>query len=119
MKRTCAQCQMPLVGRSDKKFCSMTCKNHFNSIQRSKTKTITQEVDNYLHRNREILATLMPVAKKDMFDKLILTKAGFRWEYCTGIYLNKDGKTYFIVYDYAWMAFSNQQILVVKKQLSK
>jgi hypothetical protein len=70
----------------------------------------------YLLRNREILATLMGNSVKETFDRLLLTRAGFRWEYCTGIYLNKEQKMYRLVFDYAWMEFSDQKILVVRKK---
>jgi len=38
--------------------------------------------------------------------------------YKNGLYHNKDGKIYHLVYDYAWMEFSSQQILVVKKKFN-
>jgi hypothetical protein len=116
MKKTCTQCQAPFVGRADKKFCSLSCKNYFNSAQRSSTKSITQEVDKYLHRNREILQLLMGNVVKDTIDRLVLVRAGFRFDYMTGIYLNKENKTYRIVYDYAWMDFSDQKVLIIQKK---
>lgn len=115
MKKLCTACQTQFVGRSDKLFCSTECKNTFNNTKRRNTQNAVKEIDGYLHRNREILVMLMPQLRKDFFDKLILTRAGFKWEYCTGTYLNKEGKTYFIVYDYAWMSFSNQQVMVIRK----
>lgn len=68
-----------------------------------------------MHRNREILATLMGESKKEMFDRIVLERAKFRFDYHTGIHLNKEGKTYHLVYDYAWMDFTNQSVLVVRK----
>jgi hypothetical protein len=115
MKKLCLSCELAFNGRSDKQFCSVACKNSFNNQKRKNTQNAVKEIDGYLHRNREILETLMPTLKKEMFDKLILTRAGFRWEYCTGTYLNKEGKMYYIVYDYAWMAFSDQKIMVIRK----
>jgi hypothetical protein len=115
MKKICTACKESFIGRSDKQFCSVGCKNAFNNEKRKTTQNAVKEIDGYLHRNREILATVMPILKKEMFDRLILTRAGFKWDYCTGIYLNKEGKTYFIVYDYAWMAFSDQKIMVIRK----
>lgn len=115
MGKKCPQCGKPLHGRSDKKFCDSTCKNAFNFAQRRDTRNEVKEIDGYLHRNREILATLMGESKKEMFDRAVLTRAKFRWEYMTSIYKNKQGKWYHLVYDYAWMEFSDQQVLVVRK----
>jgi len=38
----------------------------------------------------------------------------FRRPACT--YFNKENKMYRIVYDYAWMDFSDQKVLVVRKK---
>jgi len=57
-------------------------------------------------------------AHKIMLDRPALTRAGFRWEFMTGIYFNKEGKMYRLVYDYAWMDFSDQQVLIVHKKSS-
>ena len=116
MKKKCLQCGQETLGRSDKKFCSLVCKNTFAASQRRDTRNAVAEIDAYLHRNREILALLMGNTAKAELDRLVLTRTGFKYEYHTGTYLNKEGKMYRIVYDYAWMDFSDQKILVVRKK---
>lgn len=116
MKMKCQQCGAEFKGRSDKKFCSVACKNAHHAAQRRDTRDAVAEVDGYLHRNREILATLMGNSIKEEFDRLVLTRTGFKYEYHTGTYLNKEGKMYRLVYDYAWMDFSDQKILIVRKK---
>jgi hypothetical protein len=74
------------------------------------------EIDGYLHRNREILALLTGDADKVDVDRLLLNRTGFKYEYHTGTYLNKEGKMYRIVYDYAWMEFSDQKVLIIRKK---
>ncbi|MEN9610146.1 MAG: hypothetical protein RLZZ628_960 [Bacteroidota bacterium] len=115
MSQSCQQCQTPIKGRSDKKFCSTTCKNAFNNAQKIATLEVTAEIDGYLHQNRTILNQLMGDSKKSTLDRLVLERAGFRFGYMTGIYRNKENKIYHIVYDYAWMDFSDQKILIVSK----
>lgn len=114
MRKHCLACKKEFVGRSDKQFCSSTCKNAFNNEKRKNTRDAVREIDGFLHRNREILATFMHENKKLTLPRIVLDQAGFRWKYCTGTYLNKEGKTYFIIYDYAWMEFSNQEILLIR-----
>ena len=116
MKKTCLSCGQEIQGRSDKRFCSVVCKNAHNNDQRSQTKVVTAEIDALLHRNREVLALLMGDTKKTTFDRLILQRAGFKFEHLTGIYFNKEGKMYRIIYDFAWMDFSDQSVLVVRKK---
>ncbi len=111
-------CGQPVKGRADKLFCSPNCKNEYNYKNRAGTKSDVKTIDALLHRNRIILMTLMGDAKKETFDKIVLTRAKFRFEFHTGQYINKEGKTYWIVYDYAWMLFSDQKVLVVRKSMS-
>jgi len=116
MEQKCMVCGEETQGRSDKKFCSADCKNRHHSAQRRNTRDAVAEIDGYLHRNREILATLLGNAVKVELDRLVLTRTGFRYEYHTGTYLNKEGKMYRLVYDYTWIDFSKQKILVVRKK---
>jgi hypothetical protein len=118
MIRTCQQCNTTLHGRSDKRFCSVACKNEHNYTTRQQTKSAVAEIDGYLHRNREILATIMGDSAKELIDRTLLVRARFRWEYMTGIYKNKQGKWYHIVYDYAWMEFSDQQVMIIRKTIT-
>lgn len=117
MNKLCIQCGQSVRGRSDKMFCSMSCKNDYNYKNRATTKSDVKTIDDLLHRNRIILMTLMGDSKKETFDKMILTRAKFRFEFHTGHYINKEGKTYWLIYDYAWIAFSDQKILVVRKSM--
>lgn len=114
---TCLNCNKSIAGRIDKKFCSLDCKNLYNYKTRRNTKNATATIDSYLHRNREILCTLMGKSKKEIFDRLIISRTGFRFDYFTGIYMNKEGKMYHLVYDYAWMDFSDQKVLVIRKAI--
>ncbi|HPK10780.1 MAG TPA: hypothetical protein PK246_10635 [Saprospiraceae bacterium] len=113
----CLHCGKKLVGRSDKVFCSIECKNIFNYNKKKNTKSETAIIDSYLHRNHEILTTLMGNSKKEVFDRLIISRTGFKFDFITGVYKNKEGKIYYLVYNFAWMEFSDQKILVVKKAL--
>jgi hypothetical protein len=118
MKSKCIECQKEIVGRTDKRFCTINCKNNFNYRHRIETKKITKTVDGYLHRNREIIELLMGTSKKETFDRNVIVRTGFKFDYFTGIYTNKEGKMYRILYDYAWLDFSDQKILIVKKSIS-
>jgi hypothetical protein len=116
MKKICIACETSFIGRSDKRFCSTTCKNHYYNELRKKTKDVTKEIDGYLHRNREILATLMGDERKETFDRLVLVRTGFKFDYITGLYFNAENKMYHLVYDYAWMEFSDQKIMIIQKK---
>lgn len=118
MEKKCQHCSKSLHGRSDKKFCDLNCKNAFNFGQRRQTRSEVKEIDGYLHRNREILATLTVNASNIEMDRLVLTQTGFKYEHHTSTYLNKEGRLYRIVYDYAWLDLSDQTIQIVRKKQS-
>ncbi len=114
--KNCLCCEKPLHGRSDKRFCSISCKNAWNAARRRTTRSITEQIDTILHRNREILAVLMGEKTNKMeVDRLVLDRAGFNFKYITGIYTNSQGKLYHYVYDFAWMEFSKQVVMIVRK----
>jgi hypothetical protein len=48
-------------------------------------------------------------------DRLELEKKKFRFNYFTRSYTNNRGKTYYYVYDFAWMDFSSQEVLIIRK----
>jgi len=114
--RTCKMCKAPLRGRSDKVFCAITCKNEYHLKLRRATAKVVKETDIILHRNRSILLEIMGKNKEQKkIDRLVLEKKKFRFNYITGIYVNNRGKIYHYVYDFAWMTFSDQEILIVRK----
>jgi len=114
----CIVCNGLLRGRPDKKFCSKSCSNRFHSDKGKKQKAaIVNSVNQILRKNHKILLQLFEGDKrqKKKIDKLILAQLGFDFNYITGIYFNREGKLYHYVYDFAWMEFSNQEILLIRK----
>jgi len=121
MKITCKECEIIFLGRSDKKFCSTTCKNKFNYRLKKETKDVAKVIDGILHRNRIILKSLMENERniKLKIDRIILEKMNFNFNYFTGTYKNSSNKLYHYVYDFAWMEFSTQEILIIKQKNKK
>jgi hypothetical protein len=117
MKNNCLHCHDEFSGREGKLFCGTKCKNTYNNERRKKTIIETQTIDGYLHRNHEILSELCAPnqAKKQYFPKSILIEKGFKFEYITGVYFNNQRKMYNYVYNFAWMVFSDEQVMVIMK----
>jgi len=116
----CKMCKSPIRGRSDKLFCTIGCKNEYHIKLRKVTSAATQSIDRILHRNRSIL---LEVLGKNLSQKKVeretLDKKKFNFHYVTGYYLNSKNKMYNYVYDFAWMIFSNQEILVIRRSVKK
>lgn len=117
---TCKICNKRLVGRKDKIFCSVKCKNYYHVNLRKATTLVVKELDNILHRNRSILLEIMGKNKTQCtIERVVLEKKKFRFKYHTHHHINSKGKTYYYVYDFAWMAFSDDRVLVVRKPLAQ
>jgi hypothetical protein len=114
--KKCKICSKLLVGRNDKLFCSIKCKNYYHVNLRKVTALEVKEIDTILHRNRSILLELMGKRKGQVtIERILLQKKKFQFKYHTHQHVNSKGKTYCYLYDFAWMEFSNDTILVVRK----
>ncbi len=115
--RKCKICSNILYGRNDKIFCSVRCKNYYHVNLRKVTTIAAKEIDNILHRNRSILLEIMGKnLTQKKIARVILEKKKFRFNYLTHFYTNSQGKIYHWVYDFGWMSFSNDEILIVRKR---
>ncbi len=111
----CVICKTIFKGRADKKFCSVSCKNTFHLKLAKASENYTHKVDKILHRNHRILMVLMGKSLLQLkISRVDLVKKNFNFDFITGFYLNSQGKTYHYVYEFAWMEFSTQEIMVVR-----
>jgi len=112
----CKICNKNLLGRSDKIFCSIQCKNYYHSNLRRVNRIAVHDIDTILHRNRAILLEIMGKNKSQLkVNRIILEKKKFHFKYHTHMNVNKQGKKYFHLYDFAWMQFSDDSILIVRR----
>ena len=115
--KKCKICKLKFKGRTDKLFCSVACKSFYHRELRKATKYITIDIDAVLHRNRSILLEILGKHKIQIkINRILLVKKNFNFKYITHFYINKYGKMYHQVYDIAWMEFSDDEILIVKRK---
>ena len=116
-KKKCKICSTLIIGRKDKLFCSIKCKNYYHVNLRRVTNLEAIKIDRILHRNRSILLEIMgknTIQKK--VNRIILEQKKFRFNYLTHYHINSKGKTYHWIYDFAWMSFSDDQIYILRKR---
>lgn len=113
----CKVCESILIGRKDKTYCSIECKNDYHLTLRAVTKKTACQLDNRLHRNRSILSEVLgPKLKKKQILKSELIKKNFQFTFHTHSSVNSNGKRYFHIYDFAWMEFSDDMVLIVRNK---
>jgi len=112
----CKICKKKIIGRKDKLFCTVKCKSKYHKKLRAVTKIAVKDIDIILHRNRSILLEIMGKNKSQLkINRMILEKKKFRFKYHTHFHINNKNKMYHHVYDFAWMEFSDDEILIVRK----
>ena len=115
--KTCPICKSIVVGRSDKRFCSVACKSQYHKRLIGSTALATAKIDSILHRNRSILLELMGKNETQIKIPILeLEKKKFNFNYITKFIINKQGKTYHYVYDFSWMSFSSNEVLIIRRK---
>ncbi len=117
----CSICGKKLTGRTDKKFCDYVCKNEYHRKRKAEHLPFSAPIDQILHRNWVILKEYSDqIGKKKFFiSKADLSKSGFNTTYYTTTRKNKHGKIYHYIYNFGWMDFSEQQLMIVHLIKSK
>ena len=114
--RKCKLCKKAYTGRSDKIFCTPICKAIYHRKLNYVTQIAAEKTDKILHRNRSILLEIMGKRKKQRKVSIdLLDQKKFRFNHMTGVYENAKGKRYHIVYDFAWMKFSDGNVLIIRR----
>ena len=114
--RRCLVCEKKLIGRSDKIFCDIHCKNYYHSEIRKSTRSFTNETIRFLKRNYVILEGFMTdKANKFSIHKTKLEREGFKFQYVTHFVENKNF-TQFSLFNFDYCLGKNNRIVVRRKQ---
>ncbi|MEO8821304.1 MAG: hypothetical protein ABI267_00180 [Ginsengibacter sp.] len=117
---TCLNCNKPLKGRTDKKFCDDYCRNSYNNELKASKNNLVRNINNALGKNRRILESFFSTEEeiaKTHKDKLL--EKGFLFKYMTHTYANKKGNVYYFCYDLGYMPLDNDWYLLVKRKVEK
>lgn len=114
----CLYCKKPLVGRSDKKYCDIHCRNSYNNQNKTTEEHYIQAINTKIRKNRRILKTLSPEGKATV-RKEILDQMQYDYTQFSGLYKTKQ-LLYYLVYDYAFAPTMDQKgvqkAIIVKRQ---
>ena len=117
MSKECIVCKKPITGRIDKKFCSLACKNEYHVQLRRATSKEVAVINKILARNRSILLEVLGKNQGQIkIPRLLLDKKKFNFKYHTHTTRNSKDKLYSYLYDIAWMEFSDNEVLIIKRK---
>ena len=113
--RVCPECEKPVFGRIDMKFCSDGCRNAYYNKTNAVTTNYVRNVNKILSKNRRILTLLNPDGKKKTHRDQLL-KNGFDFEYYTNTYKTKAGDLYHFCYEQGYLLLDDGFVLLVTRK---
>lgn len=114
MQKICRRCNGQIKGgRSDRKYCSATCRSHFNNDINSQSNNYMRNVNTILRRNKGILENLIPEEAAKV-SKSTLTHKGFDFNYYTNSRTNTKGNIYYYCYEYGYMVIDEESCFLVR-----
>lgn len=113
--KTCLECGNKLQGRSDKKYCSDSCRIAYNNKQNSAGTNYVRNVINILRRNRRVLELLNPTGKTKI-GRTKLIESGFDFNYITSIYTTREGSVYRYCFEQGYLVLDDHYVLLVVKK---
>lgn len=112
-EKTCPECNLPIVGRADKVFCSDMCRNQHNNKINSDTTNLMRNINNALRRNRRILESVVHEDRnKSTISKL--RQRGFDFKYYTHTQESKNGQTQVYCYDLGYVKCNEEELLLLR-----
>lgn len=115
METLCLDCNTPIKGRTDKKFCDDQCRSNFNNRKKAADHSYLTQVNQILKKNRAILIAKNPDGKTKTKREVLLRK-GFNFNYHTHTLTTQKGSTYIFCYEYGYLLLENDEILLVKRE---
>lgn len=112
----CPTCKGHITGRTDKRFCSIKCKNEHHRNARIQFKSRFHDMQKRLRRNLVVLEGILgPTAKGMNIHKDALFKFGFDIKLCTGS-ISKQEQNWFELGEYQYSINSNGIVTVERVQ---
>jgi hypothetical protein len=113
--KACAECGEPIIGRSDKKFCSAQCRTSFHNRLNSDTVNYMRKVNRILRKNRSILCAMNPNGKTKIAKKRLVSK-GFDFHFFTNVYKTKTGRVYYFCYEQGYLSLDDGYFALVVRE---
>jgi len=114
----CPYCNSEIIGRSDKKYCSVHCKSAHQYKKRKSEETLFYKIDRQLKINRKILKAYNKSGMSTVRKEKLLEE-DFDPNYFTHYWKNGKGQVYLFCYEYGFLYLKKdgkEKYLLVKWQ---
>ncbi|MFN8206441.1 MAG: hypothetical protein U0T82_03420 [Bacteroidales bacterium] len=100
MERLCPDCNSPIFGRRDRKFCSDACRTNYHNIRLREKMPLVRKVNTILLRNRKILESFLSHGKSTVSQSELLA-SGYSLFWNTGQSRSSGTPCVSLVYEYS------------------
>ncbi|MBK9190577.1 MAG: hypothetical protein IPM77_03210 [Crocinitomicaceae bacterium] len=97
--QTCLTCEKTFGGRSNQKFCSVSCKNKHHNTQNKTKEAVVLTINKALHKNWTVLNKLYQIYRSTPISVDVANAYGYDMNYFTHIHNSPIGEKYTMVYD--------------------
>lgn len=111
----CLNCNDPIRGRADKRFCNTYCRNYFHNSNRSTGEGEVRSVNSLLMRNRKILRGLLGETESVHVSKEKLIERGFAFSYLTQAVVRSRGVVFQFCYDVGYREMPGKKLMIVRR----
>ncbi len=111
----CLYCNEEVKGRSDKKFCDISCKSAWHNSHINPAEKEIKRTNSILRKNRSILRFCSPQGKTTV-RKELLVRQNFNFKYFTQVYTTSNNNIYYLCYDYGYLLLPDDKVLIIQKQ---
>ena len=113
--KKCIECGADMKGRSDKRYCSDSCRSSYHNRMNSDASNFVRNVNNILRKNRRILEENNPKGKAKIPREKLLEQ-GFKFTYFTNEYITKSGNIYHFCYEQGYIELDDGMVALVIRQ---
>lgn len=111
---TCQSCHKEFEGRSNRKFCSVSCKNKFHNSKNKEREANVTSINKILHRNWSTLHKLYDVYRSSPISMDVAEAYGYDKNYFTHIHNSPIGEKYTMIYDLGLKNHIDNKIQIIK-----
>jgi len=112
--RACAVCNAQLLGRSDKIYCDIKCKNKYHGQKRNEFRRVYAVYSKIAYNNAEILASLLQENNDRLvISELELSRLGFSFNHVSS-WRFKQGTIRYDIFNFSWYYGKHGKIIILK-----
>lgn len=121
-KSLCPECKKSIpAGRSDKRFCSDSCRISFNNSRRrlGKEGSGYRIIQQALRQNRDVLSAFHIMSTEELVPRVELERRGFDFTYYTHMVVSPNGNNLNYVFEFGYELANNGYIRLHKELKGK